>query len=133
MTRFLYSAVTKRGVVRAFCYPAIAFLALSCRSLSANSALADLRYKVVEASLDVSPAVLSVPKGIPGSISVQVSGGVTVPAGAVIEATLRGPSFPARPLVGEPGKPLLLPPLQLVGDYSLDGIRLADANGVTIL
>ena len=41
---------------------------------------------------------------------------------------MRGPSFPARRLVGAPGAPLLLPPLNLVGDYSLDGIRLADGT-----
>jgi hypothetical protein len=114
--------------------PAFALLVPLLSALRAEpTPLVTLEQRVVGASLDVTPAKLAVPKGIAGSISAQVSGGVAVPAGAVIEATLRGPSFPARRLVGKPGEPLLLPPLPLVGDYSLDAIRLADAAGVTIL
>ena len=79
----------------------------------------------------VTPAVLSVPKGIPGSVGVAVRG--EVPVGAFIEATLRGPSFPARRLVGAPDQPLMLPPLNLVGDYSLDGIRLIRPDGTVVL
>ncbi len=102
-------------------------------SAFATSPLTTLEYKVAGRLLDVTPAVLSVPKGIAGSISAQLSGGLAAPAGSFLEATLRGPSFPARRLVGEPNKPLLLPPLNLVGDYSLDGIRLIDGtSGATL-
>ncbi|HEX8310771.1 MAG TPA: carboxypeptidase-like regulatory domain-containing protein, partial [Chthoniobacteraceae bacterium] len=95
--------------------------------------LTTLEYKIVGATLEASPAVLSVPKGVPGSIAVKLSEGFVPPAGSFIEGSLRGPSFPARRLVGQAGKPLLLPPLNLVGDYSLDGIRLVDASGNVIL
>ena len=72
--------------------------------------LTTLEYKVIGSRLEVSPTVLSVPKNIAGSISVQLSAGATAPAGSFIEATLRGPSFPARRLVGAVGSPFLLPP-----------------------
>ncbi|MEI7956488.1 MAG: hypothetical protein WCJ66_15080, partial [Verrucomicrobiota bacterium] len=94
--------------------------------------LTTLDYKIAGSSLEVSPAVLSVPKNVAGSIAANLVG-ATAPTGAYVEATLRGPSFAARRLVGEAGKPLLLPPLNLVGDYSLDGIRLTGADGGTVL
>ncbi len=50
-----------------------------------------------------------------------------------MRAILRGPAFDARTIVGPPGQPLLLPPLNLVGDYTLDDIRLVRADGGTIL
>ncbi|MCL4787023.1 MAG: carboxypeptidase regulatory-like domain-containing protein, partial [Verrucomicrobia bacterium] len=78
--------------------------------------------------------MLSVPKGIAGSVLVQFTAGsqTNVNTGslannAVVEATLRGPSFPARKLVGRVNEPLLLPPLPLVGDYELNDIKLVDA------
>jgi len=78
--------------------------------------LRTLEYKVVGVSLDVTPPVLSVPKGIAGSISAKLSGGAIPPTGSFLEATLRGPSFPARRLVGDASKALFLPPLTLLGD-----------------
>ncbi|HET6407449.1 MAG TPA: Ig-like domain-containing protein, partial [Chthoniobacteraceae bacterium] len=91
--------------------------------------LATLEYRIVGEELRVSPAALSVPKNIAGSVSVQLTGGTnsTIGQGAFIEAILRGPSFPARRLVGQVNEPLLLPPLPLVGDYQLDAVRLVDA------
>ncbi|MCS7089100.1 MAG: carboxypeptidase-like regulatory domain-containing protein, partial [Limisphaera sp.] len=93
------------------------------------------------AELRVTPAALSVPKGIAGSVFVQFAAGnlTNLNAGAlasnaVVEATLRGPSFPARKLVGRVNEPLLLPPLPLVGDYELNDIKLVDAaTGATRL
>jgi hypothetical protein len=93
--------------------------------------LTTLDYKITGQVMQVTPAALSVPKGIPGSIGVSIPG--EVPGGSYVEAILRGPSFPARRLVGQPNAPLLLPPLNLVGDYSLDGIRLVSATGETLL
>ncbi|MCC5805059.1 MAG: carboxypeptidase regulatory-like domain-containing protein [Opitutales bacterium] len=94
--------------------------------------LTTMEYRVVGQQLSVSPAAVAVPKGIPGSVLTTVAG--DLPAGAFVEATLRGPSFPARRLVAAPNEPLLLPPLNLVGDYSLDAIRLIDpATGGTLL
>ncbi len=97
---------------------------------SSAQPLTTLNYTVSGQVMQVTPAALSVPKGIPGSIGVTIPG--EVPSGAFVEATLRGPSFPARRLVGEVNKPLVLPPLNLVGDYSLDGIRLVSASGETL-
>src|SRR4029079_15714122 len=89
-------------------------------------------------SLQVSPPVLSVPKGIPGSVLVSVvAGGSTnssaraaLCAGAYIQALWRGPAFPTpQRIVSAPNGPLLMPPLNLVGDYQLDNIALVDSAG----
>ena len=95
----------------------------------AAAPLTSLEYRIVGSQLVVTPAVLSVPKGIAGSVLVQISGGNSnaVPSNVYVEATLRGPSFPARRIVGQVNQPLLLPALGLVGDYQLDQIRLVDA------
>jgi hypothetical protein len=93
--------------------------------------LATLTLEITGQGMAVTPAALSVPKGIPGSVGVAVRG--QIPAGAFVEAYLRGPSFPARRLVGSSDKPLMLPPLNLVGDYSLDGIRLVTPDGTVVL
>ena len=105
--------------------------------LRKSAPLLELEYRIVGSQLRVSPEMVSVPKGVPGSVAVElVSGGEVVPAGAGthIEATLRGPAFPARKLVGPPNKPLLLPSLNLVGDYQLDNIRMVEsATGDTLM
>jgi hypothetical protein len=98
---------------------------------SHSQPLTTLDYKITGQVMEVTPAVLSVPKGIPGSVGIAITG--TIPAGSYVEAFLRGPSFPARRLVGAPNAPLMLPPLNLPGDYSLDSIRLASATGDTLL
>ena len=75
---------------------AAAFTALAGFASAQESApLTALDYKVVGTSLNVTPAVLSVPKGIAVSISAKLSGGAVPPAGSILEAMLRGPSFPA--------------------------------------
>lgn len=101
----------------------------------AAESLTTLHYEILGTQLHVSPATVSVPKGVPGSILVQLMAGdgstdnVESPFGgdAYVEAILRGPAFPARRLVGRPGEALMLPAISLVGDYQLDGIRLVDA------
>ena len=102
----------------------------------ATASLASLDYRITGTSVQVTPAVLSVPKGIAGSVLVSVvSGGSTNNAavaqltqGAYVQAVLRGPGFPT-PLriVAAPNSPLVLPPIALVGDYQLDNIALVDA------
>lgn len=87
------------------------------------ASLTRLDFDIVGEQLRVSPSALSVPKDIAGSVRVDVSG-VDVPQGAVVQATLRGPSLATLTLIGQPGSPLLLPPLRVVGDYQLDQIRL---------
>ncbi|MEI7731986.1 MAG: Ig-like domain-containing protein [Verrucomicrobiota bacterium] len=93
--------------------------------------LTTVQYRIVGNQLKVSPAMLSVPKGVAGSILAEVTGGGSgsnsLATGAYVEATLRGPAFEARRLVGAPNATLMLPPLNLAGDYQLDNIRLVDS------
>ncbi len=98
---------------------------------AANAPLTTLDYRVTGVGLEVTPSALAVPKGIAGSVGTALRG--EVPAGSYVEAWLRGPSFPARRLVGAPNAPIMLPPLNLTGDYQLDGIRLTDGTGATLL
>jgi len=108
---------------------------LRAPAAAVSQSLTTLEYKIVGTELVVTPSAVSVPKGIAGSVLVTLKGGAeALPAGAFVEAVLRGPSFPARRLVGAVNQPLLFPPLNLVGDYQLDGIRLVDGvDGRTIL
>ncbi|MCA9513876.1 MAG: hypothetical protein KC635_02935, partial [Myxococcales bacterium] len=109
---------------------------------SVADGLATATYRVVGVELRVAPETVAVPRGLAGSVRVDVVTGSgaesaatrALAAGAHVEATLRGPSFPAQRVVGAPNAPLLLPPLPLSGDYALDGIRLVDtATGETRL
>ena len=112
----------------------LATLLLGCGGGSAAS-LASLEYRISGSQLLVTPPALSVPKAVPGSVFVELTGpSNAVPSGAYVEALLRGPSFAARRLIGQPNAPLILPLLPLVGDYQLDNIRLVDgATGQTRL
>jgi len=107
--------------------------------LHSSAAPVTLDYRVTGVQLEVSPAALSVPKGIAGSLNVTLRAGADGGAadmgdGAWVEGTLRGPSFPAQRVVGRANAPLLLPALQVSGDYQLDNIRLVDAaTGATRL
>lgn len=103
--------------------------------------LATLRYSVVGQRLQASPATVSVPRNISGSILVELSAAegaaadalrVAVAEGAQVEATLRGPSFPAQRLLGRYGEALVLPPLRVVGDYQLDDIRLVRGSNTVL-
>ena len=101
----------------------------------AISPLTSLDYHIAGTFLLVTPSVLTVPKGIAGSILVSVvAGGSTnnaavaqLASGAYVQAIIRGPSFPTpQRLVSAPNAPLMLPLLNLVGDYELDNIALVD-------
>lgn len=107
----------------------LAGLALFASGLTVRAVpLTTLEYKITGSELHVTPAALSVPKGVAGSVRVELSGGSNAaPTGAFVEATLRGPSFPARRVIGQLNQALLLPPLPIVGDYQLDNIRLVNA------
>jgi hypothetical protein len=96
--------------------------------LEAQAPLTTLEYQVVGQELRVSPVAVAVPKGIAGSINAELFGvgpADSIRVNTLIEATLRGPTGPAQRVLGAVGQPLLLPPLSVVGDYQLDGIRLA--------
>ena len=115
--------------------PVLLWVLASLASFAATP-LTTLDYRITGRSLAVSPAALSVPKGIAGSVAVAYSGDAAFAQGAFVSATLRGPSFPAREILGAVGQPLLLPPLPLVGDYRLDQVRLVRVEGtntVTLL
>lgn len=144
MTRTLFSGILRcrsRSVVKALWTPVM--LVILCAGLGGRAKgagpapLTSLDYHVSGTVLQVSPAVLSVPKNIPGSVAVNiVSGGSTnnaavaqLASGAYIQAIIRGPAFPSpQRIVGQPNAPLLLPAIGLVGDYELDSIALVDAT-----
>ena len=99
--------------------------------------LTTLEYRVTGTALQVSPSAVAVPKGIAGSVMVSIIAGgstnaaasVALAANAYVEGTLRGPAFPEpRRLVAAPNTPLMLPVINLVGDYQLDNLRLVDAT-----
>lgn len=107
---------------------------LLAASPSSAVPLTTLKYHIVGVELRVSPVAVSVPKGIAGSVLVELVGGgaansaaAALGQGAYVEAVLHGPSFDARRVVGPVNGALVLPPLNLVGDYQLDNIRLVDA------
>ncbi|MCC6232403.1 MAG: carboxypeptidase regulatory-like domain-containing protein, partial [Verrucomicrobiales bacterium] len=105
-----------------------------------GAALTTLEYRIMGSRLRVTPETVTVPRHVAGSVLVQVvrGDGTVVPAeeagfgGGRVEATLRGPSFPAQRLVAEPGQPLLLPPLRLAGDYQLDDVRWVQSGGTVV-
>lgn len=121
---------------------AFLFLAqLLCEVDEARSQdLVTLDHHVVSARLEASPAELYVPKNIPGSLAVDIVtvGGAArtelerIGHGAYIEATLRGPAFPAYRLLGLPNEPLMLPPIALPGEYQIDDIRLVNMQDHTV-
>lgn len=105
-------------------------------SCGAATPLTTLEYLVTGQELRVSPVAVSVPKGIAGSINAELVGvgpADSIRVNTLIEATLRGPTGPAQRVLGAVGQPLLLPPLSVVGDYQLDGIRLARVEGTNLL
>jgi hypothetical protein len=116
----------------------VALLALlfAAPALAASPLPTALDYRIVGAQLRPARTSIDIPKNVPGALTVSVVAGDgtqndatrTIAANAIVEATLRGPSFPARRVVGTPGGDLELPPLPLVGDYSLDDIRLLDST-----
>src|SRR5688500_11669489 len=100
LTNYVRSSDMARATIRLaiFCY-----IILSSNLCAAP--LTTLEYRIVGTQLRVDPPTLSVPKGVPGSVNVDVVFGDGTKsaqgiAGAHVEATLRGPSFPARRLVG---------------------------------
>jgi hypothetical protein len=102
----------------------------------AQTPLTSVEYHLSGTSLLVTPAALSVPKGIPGSILPLIeSGGSTnnaavaqLTTGAYVQAILRGPAFPTpQRIIAAPNAPLVLPTINLVGNYELDNIALIDA------
>ncbi len=110
-------------------------------TVSAAPPLTSLTYRIVGTLLRTTPDTLSVPRNVQGSILVDLVRGDGSPVpdaaatlrGAHLEATLRGQDTPANRLVGEPGQPLLLPPLRVSGDYRLGDIKLVDdATGATL-
>src|SRR2546427_7285117 len=113
----MQTLLSKLGLRRASSQHALFASMFVCMAAAyAGQPLTTLDYRITGTQLRVTPSLLSVPKGIAGSVLVELSGGTnSVPADAFVEATLRGPSFPARRVVGQVNAALLLPPLPLVG------------------
>ena len=106
--------------------------------------LTSFEHHVVGARLHVtSGPELFVPKDIPGSFvaQIQTGDGTTRPelsaalsTGTHVEAVLRGPGFPSYRLLGLADEPIVLPALAVVGDYTIDSVRLVEtATGRTLL
>ena len=104
---------------------------------TASEPLMTLEHRVVTVQLVPEKTQLAVPKGLKGSILVELVtgdgseadvGDFGLAEGAHVEATLRGPSFPAQTVYGLVGEALMLPPMALSGSYSLDAIRLVDTS-----
>lgn len=127
------SPMTRRtaSVVPPFWMPVLLSVLAGIGLLKAAEPLTTLTYRINGTGLQVAPAVVSVPKGIAGSVSVTLVGGEATQVlanGAYVEAYLRGPGFPEpRRIVSAVNQPMLFPPLNLVGDYQLDSIRLVEA------
>ncbi len=81
---------------------------------------------VLGASLEVAPAEMTVPVGIPSQVQTVFSAAqATPPAGMLARATLTGPGLNgAVQLTTLPGHPFTLPGMPVSGTYSLDDIRI---------
>ena len=104
---------------------------------------AQLDFDIVGVRLTANPSTLTVPKNIatqintaleiPGNLGTTAREAIDkLTAGAIVEAEIRGPSFPTKHVKVKPGQPIPIPAFALPGDYFLDRIRLT-RNGETIL
>jgi hypothetical protein len=95
--------------------------------------LTELEYRLTGIALDVSPSTLTVPRGVTTHLETSILGEEVLPDGAVVHATLRGPSFPGTiEITAAPGEPILLPPLSRSGIHFLEDIRLDIDEELTI-
>ncbi len=131
-------------MIRAFCCLVVVLCIASVEGVAGSQPLASFEHHVVGAQLEVTPgAEIYVPKDIPGSFvaTIRTLDGTIRPelsnalaAGAHVEAVLRGPGMPSHRLLGLPGEPIYLPPLAVLGDYTIDNVRLVETeSGRTLL
>ena len=71
-----------------------AFVFLCLATIVNAQPLAELQYRLTGLALEVFPTSLTVPRGVATQLTTTVPVAETLPAGAAISATLRGPSFP---------------------------------------
>jgi hypothetical protein len=101
--------------------------------------IATVEHRVAGVQLRPRKTTLAVPRGIKGSLIVDLLAGQDTDGtfgyadGSYVRATLRGPSFKAQTLYGLPGEPLMLPPLAVDGEYVLDHIELVAKDRSTVL
>ena len=87
--------------------------------------LTGLQYSLIGLSLEISPTTLTVPRGIVVQLDTRISGAETLPSGAGVRASLRGPSFRRGfEVIAAPGEPIFLPPMSQPGVHFLEDIRL---------
>src|SRR6185436_8875052 len=103
----------------------VAVSAVLLSTPSAGQQLAQFQYRLTGLSLIVSPSALTVPRGVATQLNTTLASVQSLPAGAVVHATLRGPSLPdALEIRATPNQPILLPPLTQPGLHFLENIRL---------
>ena len=106
------------------CLAVLSCVFATALSRAAEAPLTTLNYKIVGSYLKVSPAAVAVPKGIAGSVMVEMANADgstkqldnTIIQGAYVEATLRAATFSARRIIAQVNSPLMLPVLNVVGE-----------------
>lgn len=115
------------------CIFCISFVLLCVATIATAQPLTQLQYHLTGLGLDVFPSALTVPRSIATQLNTRVVGGEALPAGAIVKATLRGPSFlSATTLTATPGQPILLPAFTQPGTHFLEDIHVEASNGFTL-
>ena len=95
--------------------------------------LTQITYRLTGVGVGVTPTTLTVPRGIATQLNAEPVGVDTLPAGAAIRGSLRGPSFAVPvPIQAAAAGPIYLPAFAVAGTHFLEDIRLDLGNGVVI-
>jgi len=103
--------------------------------------LASDQIRILGVSLEIAPETLTAPRNVPILLNTALVDGdgndVSKRAeydGTLVRAELSGPGVDGvQTLEAEPGDPLAIGPLLLVGNYVVENIRLFDGAGTTII
>ena len=120
-------------VSRGLCLFSAVLLILGAGLLRADEqALAGSQLKIRGLSLEVSPAMQTVPVNILTQVQATLGGG-DLPSGMIVRGELRGPGITgAITLSTSPGQPFTIPGLSVKGTYTLEDIRL-EKEGKTLI
>ena len=123
MTRFRFTRSLPRAAP-ALGVALVLLLGMRAERTAAQQ-LAQVQYRLVGVGLSVSPSTLTVPRGVATQLNTALTGAQSLPAGAAVRATLRGPSFPESiEITATPGQPIFLPQLTTAGLHFLENVRL---------